>query len=77
MAECGDGKDDDAYFYRLTTYANGIHGVEMSVIGNVKLVGFKIADSRDNGIEVQEAIGEGWGAVVQVGYLCSTSWLVV
>ena len=44
--------------YNLTSYANGIHGVEFSIIGNVQVDGFKLADNRDNGIEITETVGD-------------------
>ncbi len=52
--------------FNFTTYSNDIHGVEFSVIGNVKAVGFKIADNRDNGIEIQETIGDFEQATIEV-----------
>ena len=42
------------------SYSNGIHGVELSIVGHVRLIGFKVADNRDNGIEILEAHGS-WG----------------
>ena len=49
---------DTIILYNLTSYANGIHGVEFSIIGNVQVDGFKLADNRDNGIEITETVGE-------------------
>lgn len=57
---------DNATLYNFTSYANGIHGVEFSVVGNVRAVGFKLADNRDNGIEIQETRGVWGGATIQV-----------
>lgn len=66
MDGCGAKQPDNATLYDFTTYANGIHGVELSVVGNVRLVGFKIADSRDNGIEIQETHGVWGGPLIKV-----------
>lgn len=52
--------------YNFTSFANGIHGLEFSIIGNIRLVGFKVADNRDNGIEIQETLGNWGGAIIQV-----------
>lgn len=49
------------------SYANGIHGVELSVVGHVKLIGFKVADNRDNGIEILEAHGSWGGPMIKAG----------
>ena len=49
-----------ATLYNFTTYNNGIHGVEFSVVANVIADGFKIADNVENGFEIQEALGD-WG----------------
>ena len=66
MDGCAAKQPDNATLYDFTTYANGIHGVELSVVGNVRLVGFKIADNRDNGIEIQETLGEWGGPLIKV-----------
>lgn len=50
----------------FTSYANGIHGVELSVVGHVRLVGFKIADNVKNGIEIIETRGHWGGPRIQV-----------
>ena len=55
-----------ATFYNLVSYSNGIHGLELSVVGHVQLVGFKVADNRDNGMEVQETHGVWGGALIEV-----------
>ena len=52
-----------ATFYNLVSYSNGIHGLELSVVGHVQLVGFKVVD---NGMEVQETDGVRGGAVIEV-----------
>lgn len=36
------------------------------MIGNVKIIGFKVADNRDNGIEIQETNGEWEQATIEV-----------
>ena len=66
MDGCSAGERDNATLYGLTSYANGIHGLELSVVGHVRLVGFKVADCRDNGMEIQETMGEWGGPLVQV-----------
>ena len=53
----------------FTGYGNGIHGVELSVVGHVRLVDFKLADNVQNGIEIQETIGDWGGAMIRVGEL--------
>lgn len=53
----------NATLYNFTTYSNGIHGVEFSVIGSVVADNFKIADNVENGFEIQEANVQ-WGAAV-------------
>lgn len=35
-------------------------------MGNVKMIGFKVADNRDNGIEIQETIGDWEEATIEV-----------
>ena len=50
----------------FTSYANGIHGVELSVVGHVRLVGFKVADNVKNGIEIIETQGHWGGPKIQV-----------
>jgi len=50
----------------FTGYGNGIHGVELSVVGHVRLVDFKLADNIQNGIEIQETIGDWGGAMIRV-----------
>ena len=50
----------------FTSYGNGIHGVELSVVGHVQLVDFKLADNVENGIEIQETIGEWGGPAIMV-----------
>ena len=63
---CGKSELGEAIMYNFTSYANGIHGLEFSVVGNIKIIGFKLADNRDNGIEIQETLGVWGGAVIQV-----------
>ena len=63
---CAQKQPDNATLYNFTSYANGIHGVELSVVGNVRLVGFKIADNKANGIEIQETLGNWGGAYIKV-----------
>ena len=55
-----------AKLYNLTTYNNGIHGVEFSVVGHIQIIGFKISDNRDNGIEIQETHGDWGGPLIAV-----------
>ena len=50
----------------FTSYANGIHGVELSIVGHVRLVGFKVADNVKNGIEIIETQGHWGGPKIQV-----------
>ena len=50
----------------FTSYANGIHGVELSVVGHVRLVGFKVADNVNNGIEIIETQSHWGGPKIQV-----------
>ena len=57
---------DVARLYNFTTYSNGIHGVELSAVGHVQLIGFKAADNRDNGIEIQETLGDWGGPLIKV-----------
>lgn len=63
---CGATTPSTATFYNLVSYSNGIHGLELSVVGHVQLVGFKVADNRDNGMEVQETHGEWGGPLIEV-----------
>ena len=66
---CRRGAPANATFYNFTTYNNGIHGVEFSVIGHVTVDNFKIADNVEMGFEIQEANGL-WGeAVIKVRLL--------
>jgi plastocyanin len=67
------GNDIDANFYNLVSYANGIHGVELSVVGHVRLIGFKVADNRDNGIEILEAHGSWGGPMIKDTLIISHS----
>ena len=68
---CSEGERDIATLYDFTSYANGIHGLELSVVGHVRLVGFKVADNVDNGIEIQETHGWWGGPMIQVcSYVC-------
>ena len=55
-----------AKLYNFTTYNNGIHGLEFSVVGHVQIHGFKVADNRDNGIEIQETHGFWGGPLIKV-----------
>ena len=59
------GDDVAANFYNLVAYSNGINGVELSVIGNVRLIGFKVADNRDEGIVIQESFGSSDGPMIK------------
>ena len=43
--------------------------MELSVVGHVRLTGFKVADNVVNGIEIQETLGEWGGPGVMVGGL--------
>jgi hypothetical protein len=63
------GGDVAANFYNLVTYSNGINGVEMSVIGHVRLIGFKIADNRDDGIAIQESYGSWGGPMIKASLI--------
>ena len=63
---CHEGLPLNVTLYNFTTYNNGIHGVEFSVIGHVSIENFKIADNVNNGFEIQEALGEWGGAVIKV-----------
>ena len=63
---CSGTIPQNVTLYNFTTYNNGIHGVEFSVLGHVSVDNFKMADNVDNGIEIQEANGEWGGAVVKV-----------
>ena len=38
------------------------------MIGHVKIVGFKVADNRDSGIEIQEAYGTWGGPIIKVQF---------
>lgn len=67
------GGDVAANFYNLVTYSNGINGVEMSVIGHVRLIGFKIADNRDDGIAIQESYGSWGGPMIKDTLIISHS----
>eukprot|EP00117_Sycon_ciliatum_P037364 scpid335/ scgid27970/ Fibrocystin-L; Polycystic kidney and hepatic disease 1-like protein 1 len=68
---CNPANSSSASFYGLTSYANGIHGVELSVVENVKLIGFKVADSRDNGIEINEGYGDWFGTEIRDSLIVS------
>lgn len=58
--ECGATELGEATLHDFTSFANGIHGVELSVVGHIRLTGFKVADNVVNGIEITETLGE-WG----------------
>ncbi|KAI6655737.1 Fibrocystin-L-like [Oopsacas minuta] len=59
VVPCSSGSARETVtLYNLTSYSNGIHGVEFSVIGNIQVDGFKLADNRDNGIEITETVGD-------------------
>ena len=60
---CNLGNPVNATLYNFTTYNNGIHGVEFSVVGNVIADGFKIADNVVTGFEIQETNGD-WGEAI-------------
>ncbi len=60
----------------FTGYGNGIHGVELSVVGHVRLADFKIADNVENGIEIQETHGD-WGGPMIVVRLIDTAGTVI
>lgn len=64
--ECRATELGEATLYDFTTFGNGIHGVELSVVGHVRLSGFKVADNVVNGIEIQETRGEWNGSQVMV-----------
>ena len=55
-----------ANLYNFVSYSNGIHGLELSVVGHVRLIGFKVADNRDDGIAIQEGHGQWGGPMVKV-----------
>ena len=57
---------DNATFYNFTSYSNGINGLELSVVGQIRLSGFKVADNVANGIEIQETHGVWGGAMIMV-----------
>lgn len=63
---CWGGNSSKATFYNFTTYNNGIHGVEFSVVGHVIADGFKIADNVQSGFEITEALGDWEEAILQV-----------
>ena len=63
---CSGGNPVNATLYNFTTYNNGIHGVEFSIIGNVIVDGFKIADNIQTGFEIQEAEVDWREAALQV-----------
>ena len=56
----------NATLHDFTSYSNGIHGLELSIVGHVRLSGFKVADNVDNGIEIQETRGDWGGAMIMV-----------
>ena len=63
---CNSASDRDTItLFNLTSYSNGIHGVEFSVIGNIQVDGFKLADNRDNGIEISETVGDCFQAEIK------------
>ena len=64
--ECSARELAEATLNDFTTYGNGIHGVELSVVGHVQLSGFRVADNVVNGIEIQETMGEWGGPQVKV-----------
>jgi len=43
------------------------------VVGHVQLVGFKVADNRDNGMEIQETHGDWGGPLIRVCYMTSST----
>lgn len=59
----------NATLYGFTSYSNGIHGLELSVVGHIRLSGFKVADNVVNGMEIQETRGIWGGAMIMV-YVC-------
>jgi len=63
---CSGNTPSIALFSNLVSYSNGIHGLELSVVGHVQLVGFKVADNRDNGMEIQETHGDWGGPLIKV-----------
>lgn len=42
------------------------------MVGHVRLVRFKVADNRDNGIEIQETLGEWGGPLILVSCYMNT-----
>lgn len=66
---CGATVRGTAKLYNFTSYNNGIHGVEFSIVGHVQIIGFKVSDNRDNGIEIQETMGD-WGGPLITVRLC-------
>ena len=65
---CGATEPKMANLTDFTTFANGIHGVELSIVGHVRLRGFKVADNVQNGIEIIETLGYWGGPKVEVCY---------
>ena len=63
---CGATDHQVATLSDFTTYANGINGVELSIVGHVRLVGFKVADNVLNGIQIIETLGEWGGPTIEV-----------
>lgn len=45
--------------------------MELSVVGHVQLVDFKLADNRDNGIEIQETMGDWGGPLIKNALIVS------
>ena len=70
---CSGNTPSIAIFSNLLSYSNGIHGLELSVVGHVQLVRFKVADNRDNGMEIQETHGDWGGPLIKVCMKCGTS----
>lgn len=63
---CRASVHQTATLYNFTSFANGIHGVELSIVGHVRLMGFKVADNVKNGIEIIETRGDWGGPKIQV-----------
>lgn len=68
---CGATEPDTATLYDFVSYGNGIHGLELSVVGHVRLVRFKVADNVQNGMEIQETLGTWGGPMIRDSLIIS------
>ena len=71
---CGATEPDTATLYDFVSYGNGIHGLELSVVGHVRLVRFKVADNVQNGMEIQETLGTWGGPMIRVSGWVGGCW---